>query len=147
VTSAPTPDHTSVGPGSSVVERTEARDWLKASEAATTAYSLLLALLVVIIYSESHLVLVPLVVLSGVGFAVAITMAATRKPRTAWLAAAYAVIALAADGSHQIPEIVHPHSVTHTAGAVILIVAAATSLAIAVVAARSTDPRPWKDKP
>ena len=145
--SAPTPDDTSVGSGSSVVERAEARDWLKASEVATTAYALLLALLVVIIYSEDHSVLVPLVVLSGFGFGVAIVMAATRRPRTAWLAAAYALIALAADGPHQIPEILHPNSVTHTTGAVILMVAGVACLAIAVAAARSTDPHPSSETP
>ncbi|MBJ7595204.1 MAG: hypothetical protein DLM67_09560 [Candidatus Nephthysia bennettiae] len=110
----------------------EAGGWLSASAAATAAYALLVALLVVVIYFEDHSVLVPLVVFSGAGFVVAAVMAATRRRWTAWLAAAYSVITLAADGPHQVPAILHPVSATHAVGGVILIVAGVTAIAIAV---------------
>src|SRR5664280_3076934 len=99
-----------------VGDRTRVGVWPRASAAATAAYALLLALLVAIIYSEDHSVLVPLVVLSGAGLVVSAVMAATRRRWTAWLAALYSLIAVAADGPHQVPEILHPNSVAHTIG-------------------------------
>ena len=91
-------------------------------------------LLVVIIDFEDHAVLVPLVVLGAVGLVVATVIATTRRRWTAWLAAAYALLTLVADGSHQVPAILHPQSVTHLVGAAILIVAGLGAIAIAIKA-------------
>ena len=131
MTSTPTPEHASLRFGSAIGEHNRASGWLRASAVATTIYALLLGLLVVVIYSEDHSVVVPLVALSGAGFGIATMMVAARRRWTAWLAAVYALIALAADGPHQIPDILHPQSLPHTAGSVILIVVALASLAIA----------------
>ena len=70
---------------------------------------------------------------------VAAVMAATRKRWTAWLAAVYSVIALVADRPHQVPEILHPVSVTHTVGAVILLVVGVVAIAVALRAALGRD--------
>ncbi|HVA87665.1 MAG TPA: hypothetical protein VNF73_15275 [Candidatus Saccharimonadales bacterium] len=43
-----------------------------------------------------------------------------------------ALITLAADGPHQIPEILHPEAITHTVVAVFLIVAGLVAAAIAL---------------
>jgi uncharacterized membrane protein (UPF0136 family) len=117
----------------------EARSRLMVSAAVVAAYALLLAVLVVIIYFEDRSILVPLVVVSAAGLIVAAVMAATRKRWTAWLAAVYSVIALVADGPHQVPEVLHPVSVTHTVGAVILLVVGVVAIAVALRAALGRD--------
>lgn|SRR5487761_470730 len=119
----------------------EARGRLILSAAVVAAYALLLALLVVIIYFEDHSVLVPLVVLSAAGLVVAAVMAATRRRWTAWLAAVYSLVVLVGDGPHQVPEILHPQSVTHTVGAVILLIVGVAAVAIALRAALDRDMR------
>jgi hypothetical protein len=118
----------------------EAQGRLTLSAAVVAAYALLLALLVVIIYSEDHSVLVPLVVLSAAGLVVAAVMGATRRRWTAWLAAVYSLGVLVADGPHQVPEILHPQSVTHTAGALILLIVGVAAIAFAIRAAFSRAP-------
>jgi hypothetical protein len=117
----------------------EARGRLMLSATAVAAYALLLALLVVIIYFEDRSVLVPLLVVSAAGLVVAALMVATRRRWTAWLAAVYSLAALVADGPHQVPEILHPASVTHTVGAVILLVVGAVAIAVALRAALGRD--------
>lgn len=110
---------------------------LKASVMATAVYAILLGLLVVVIYLENGSVTVPLVILSGVGLVVAAVMATTHQHWTAWLAAAFSLIALAGDGPHAIPQILNPQSVVDVVAAVIVMAGGLVALAFAVRAAIS----------
>ncbi len=136
MTGTPTSQPRSLPPRPAASPQARRGGWMKASAATTAAYALLLALLVIIIYTEDHSVLVPLVVFSAAGFAVAAAMAVSGRRSTAWAAVGYSLIALAADGPHQIPEILHPQSADHTAGAVVLIAGGLASLGVALRAAR-----------
>lgn len=136
MTGTPTSQPRRFPPGSAASREAEPGGWVKASSAATAGYALLLALLVIIIYTEDHSVVVPLVVLSAAGFAVAAGMAISGRRSTAWVAAVYTLVALAGDGPHQIPEILHPQSPTHTVGAVVLIAGGLASLVVALRATR-----------
>lgn len=110
---------------------------LRASAMATTVYAILLGLLVLVIFLENGSITVPLVILSGVGLVVAAVMATTRQHWTAWLAAAFSLIALAGDGPHAIPQIVNPQSVVDVAAAVAVMAGGLVALAFALRAALS----------
>jgi protein-S-isoprenylcysteine O-methyltransferase Ste14 len=76
-----------------------------------------------------------------VGLAVAAVVLTVRERWTLWLAAVYSAVTLLADGPHQVPELVHPTSVFHTVGAVLLLVAGVAALLVSVRAATATWPR------
>ncbi|MBJ7604347.1 MAG: hypothetical protein JF888_14360 [Candidatus Dormibacteraeota bacterium] len=109
--------------------------WLNAGAGALALYSLVLAVLVLLIYQESHSVNVPLVVLSVAGLVIAVAMVATRLWWLAWVAAAMAVIDLVSDAPHQIPEIVHPAGAGRAVGAAAVLLVGVAVLAITVRAA------------
>ena len=99
---------------------------------AVGVYALLIGLLVIVIYLEDKNVNVPLVVLFVLGALVATVAAWARRTWAAWLALGYSVITLAADAPHQGPELLHPTTAVHTAGAAILLVAGAAAVVVAL---------------
>ena len=127
--------HSALPPDVPISQHGEVRNRLRATASAAAAYALLLALLVLVIFLEDHSVLVPLVVLSAVGLVAAVVTATVQRRWTAWPVVIYALVVLAADGPHQIPAIVHPESLPHAVGGVILIIAGLATLVIAVRAA------------
>ena len=104
------------------------------------AYAVLIALLVGVIYLEDHSILVPLVVLSVVGLAVAAIVLTVEARWTLWLATVYSAVMLLADGPHQVPELEHPTSVFHTVGSAVLLLAGVAALLVSIRAATSTPP-------
>ncbi len=110
---------------------------LRASAMATAVYAILLGLLALVIYLENGSITIPLVILSGVGLVVAAVMATTHQHWTAWLAAAFSLIALAGDGPHAIQQILNPHSVVDVTAAVAVMAGGLVALAFAVRAALS----------
>ena len=105
------------------------------------AYAVFIALLIGVIYLEDHSILVPLVVLSVVGLAVAAVVLTMKERWTLWLATVYSAVTLLADGPHQVPELVHPTSVFHTVGAALLLLAGVAALVVSFRAATSTSLR------
>ncbi len=135
MTTTPWQEHPSLPSDVPTNRPTAVRNALTSAAIATAAYALLLALLVLVIYLEDHSVLIPLVVLSAAGLAVAGLSATVRRRWTAWPMVIYALVVLAADGPHQIPAIVHPESLPHAVGGVILLLAGLATLVMAIRAA------------
>jgi hypothetical protein len=100
--------------------------------AVVGAYAALIGLLVLVILAESRQVNVPLVVLCVLGLAVAAVTARVRRGWTLWLALAYSAFTLAADAPHQLPEIVHPTTATHTIGAAVLLAAGVVAVVVVI---------------
>lgn len=105
------------------------------------AYAVLIALLVGVIYLEDRSILLPLVVLSVAGLAVAAVVLTLKARWTLWLATVYSAVTLLADGPHQVPELVHPTSVVHTVGATLLLLAGVAALLVSFRVATSTSLR------
>lgn len=109
-----------------------ARRRIRICAGVVAGYAVLIGLLVLVIASEDHQTNVPLVVLCVVGLAVAAVTAGISARWTPWLALVYSALTLAADAPHQLPELAHPRTATHTVGALILLIAGIVSVIAAV---------------
>lgn len=121
--------------GKSDLRERRSTEPLRICAAVVGAYALLIGLLVIIIFFEDGVLNVPLIVLFAIGVVVAVVARWARRGWAAWVAVAYSVGTLAADGPHQIPELLRPTSAVHTAGAAILVLAGAVSIIVSLWAA------------
>ena len=84
-------------------------------------YGLLLTVLVFVIYGEEHQVNYALLAFGVIGLLMAAGLAARPINWMAWAAAAYSLVALAADAPFQFKEFANPTSTPHTVSSAVLV--------------------------